>query len=524
MPVPTRSAAVLSRLLLPVALLMPAGCQAAGGPDLLAPPPLPSAAPLHPPVPPAPPVASDDPELHVALAARLGPAESVEAATAAPLRLRAASGLLRLIDAEGKRFMAPELVLHWQRSPLAEPLVWRRQVAGPFASFESAERAADLWRAGGAEGLVIAHPRDWEVWAPETAPLVAEVPARTVAGSQTTALNLQLRRPGGAVTLQGPLRIEAAGGLAWGGGVYAGPFRLLADAHGGWTLVEQVPLERYLAGVVPHEIGAGSPAEALAAQTVLARTWALRNRHRFAVDGYHLCADTQCQVYSDPRLAGSAVLAAIAATRHRVLTWENRPIHAVYHASNGGMAAGFPEAWNGTALPYLKAGPDGPAAFATRYPVPLAPSSLPTLLASGADAFGSDHPRFRWQRRLTADGVAQALGKGGGVGKIQALEVRERGPSGRVLTLAIRGAAGERQLRLDAIRRTLRNLPSTLFTLVPEGPGVWLVRGGGFGHGAGLSQAGAIDLARRGWSSERILGHYYPGTRLQTLGELGNAP
>jgi SpoIID/LytB domain protein len=110
------------------------------------------------------------------------------------------------------------------------------------------------------------------------------------------------------------------------------------------------------------------------------------------------------------------------------------------------------------------------------------------------------------------------------VGRIQALEVRERGASGRVLALAIRGSAGERLLRLDAIRRTLRTLPSTLFTLVPEGQGVWLVRGGGFGHGAGLSQAGAIDLARRGWSSERILGHYYPGTRLQTLGELGDAP
>ncbi len=345
-----------------------------------------------------------------------------------------------------------------------------------------------------------------------------------MAGRQAAVLGLQLRRPDGAVTLQGPLRIEAPGGLAWGQGVYAGPFRLLADAHGGWTLVEQVPLERYLAGVVPHEIGAGSPAAALAAQTVLARTWAVSNRHRFAVDGYHLCADTQCQVYSDPRQAGSAVLAAIAATRHRVLTWENRPIHAVYHASNGGVAAGFEEAWNGAPLPYLKASSDGPAGFAARFPLPLAPSSLATLLAGGQEAYGADHPRFRWQRRLTADGVAQALGSAAGVGTIKGLEVRERGPSGRVLALAIRGSSGERLLRLDAIRRTLRTLPSTLFTLVPEGPGVWLVRGGGFGHGAGLSQAGAIDLARRGWSSERILGHYYPGTRLQTLGELGEAP
>ena len=512
----------LSRLVLALALMLPGGCRAADGPAWLPPPQL--ADPLHPPVPPAPPVSAADPVLLVALAARLGPAGGGADAEARPLRLRAASGLLRLIDADGGRYMAPELVLHWQRLPLPQPLLWRRRVAGPFASFESAERAAELWRAAGADRLAIAHPRDWEVWAPAGAPELVEVPSRPMEGQETDALVLQLRRADGPVTLRGPLRIEAAGGLAWGDGVYAGPFRLQPDAHGGWTLVEEVPLERYLAGVVPHEIGAGAPAAALQAQAVLARTWALRNRHRFAVDGYHLCADTQCQVYSDPRQAGPAALAAIKASQFRVLTWQRRPIHAVYHASNGGVAAGFPEVWNGTPLPYLRPAADGPAAFTAGLPLPLAPAALGRLLAGGGDAYGADHPLFRWERRLTADGVAQALAKAGGVGSVRALVVGERGPSGRVLSLVIRGSAGEKVLRLDAIRRTLRNLPSTLFTLTPDGAGAWRVRGGGFGHGAGLSQAGAIDLARRGWSTERILRHYYPGTQLDSLGALEDAP
>jgi SpoIID/LytB domain protein len=83
-----------------------------------------------------------------------------------------------------------------------------------------------------------------------------------------------------------------------------------------------------------------------------------------------------------------------------------------------------------------------------------------------------------------------------------------------VLALQIAGS-GESEpvvLRLDQIRRTLRRLPSTLFVIEPQGSDRWLVRGGGFGHGAGLSQAGAIDLAWRGWPTERILRHYYPGT------------
>jgi SpoIID/LytB domain protein len=98
--------------------------------------------------------------------------------------------------------------------------------------------------------------------------------------------------------------------------------------------------------------------------------------------------------------------------------------------------------------------------------------------------------------------------------------VLERGPSGRVLRLALRGSRGERVLERDAIRRTLRSLPSTLFLLSSPRPGEWRFQGGGFGHGAGFSQAGALDLAGRGWTLERILSHYYPGASLLPLDAL----
>jgi SpoIID/LytB domain protein len=463
------------------------------------------------------------PALWIALAARLGPASGGNAAGAPPLRLRAGAGVLTLIDRAGQRFTAPELVLHWRWEALAKPLTLRRRVLGPFASFESAERVAELWRAQGAKAE-IAKPGEWEVWAPANTEPPPGSAARLVEKTEPRRLALELRRGEGGVALQGPIRIEAPGGLRWREGLYAGPFRLQGDAHGSWSLVEQVPLERYLEGVVPHEIGAGSPAAALAAQAVLARTWAVRNQHRFVVDGYHLCADTQCQVYSDPRQAGTAVRQAIATTRQRVLTAGGKPIHAVYHATNGGVSAGFEEAWGGAPLPYLRVFADGPAAFATRFPMPLAPASLPVLLGEGGAAYGADHPRFRWQRLLTAAQIGRALGSDAArVGAPRAMNVLERGPSGRVLALEIQGSAGSRVLRLDAIRRTLRQLPSTLFTVKPAGTGAWQVQGGGFGHGAGLSQAGAIDLAGRGWSTERILQHYYPGTQLRSLPALGGS-
>ena len=208
-----------------------------------------------------------------------------------------------------------------------------------------------------------------------------------------------------------------------------------------------------------------------------------------------------------------------------MLASAGEPIRAVYHASNGGIAAGFEEVWSARPLPYLRAFADGPAPFSDRFPIPLASAGVEALLSGAAPAaWGSDHPLYRWQRTLRADQVLEALGESGaGVGLPTGLRVLERGPSGRVLALEIRGPVGVKVLRLDAIRRTLRQLPSTLFVLSPAGPGSWLVRGGGFGHGAGMSQAGAIDLARQGWSTERILQHYYPGSELVTLQGFGEA-
>ena len=111
--------------------------------------------------------------------------------------------------------------------------------------------------------------------------------------------------------LSGLIEISAPDGLLWEKGLYSGPFILQPDAYGSWTFLEKVQLEKYLLGVLPHEIGSSSPSTALAAQAVLARTWAISNSHRFEIDGYHLCSDTQCQVYKDPAKANEAVALAI---------------------------------------------------------------------------------------------------------------------------------------------------------------------------------------------------------------------
>ncbi|WP_255009205.1 SpoIID/LytB domain-containing protein [Cyanobium sp. ATX 6F1] len=477
---------------------------------------------LHWPVPAPPALSRTEPVLWVALAAHLGPRPDSDPAAAPPLTLVSPSGPLTLTEASGRQLRGSSLGLLWRRVPLKEPLNLQRTVLGPFPSYERAEQVAEAWRQQGISP-VIAKPGDWEVWGgPDALPPTlggSRLAARQQRARITERLVLAVRESLGLRTLEGPLRLSAPSGLRWAGGLYQGPFRLQSDAYGSWSLIEQVPLERYLLGVLPHEIGAEAPAAALQAQAVLARTWALRNRQRFRVDGYHLCADTQCQVYADPRQAGAAVRQAIAATRFQVLIWQGQPIHAVYHASNGGVAAGFEEAWGGAPLPYLQTRPDGPAPFERSFAVPLSePARLRQLLQEGGAAYGSDHPLFRWRRSLDRDRIRAALGpQAAALGVPQRLTVLERGASGRVLALQMQGTAGRVVLRFDAIRRAFRRLPSTLFVVAPDGPGRWSFVGGGFGHGAGLSQAGAMDLARRGWPSGRILQHYYSGTKLESL-------
>jgi len=448
------------------------------------------------------------------------PLLTLQSAGPASLVLRRPAGQEPLATGTSLRFS-------WRSVALKTPVPVARQVAGPFASFESADRVVGRWRQQGVQALV-AHPDEWEVWAPASASPLAEVPTRLWRQTLTAAVQPVLEGPQGGRTLRGPLLIDAPDGLRWKGGVMRGPFRLQADAYGSWTLLEQVPLERYLEGVVPHEIGAGSPAAALQAQAVLARTWALANSHRFSLDGYHLCSDTQCQVYSDPRQAGTAVREAIKATAGQVLQWQGTPISAVYHASNGGVMAGASEAWAMAPLPYLRAQADGNPAWNKAVALPLRDgAAVDGVLQGRSGAYGAGHPRFRWTRSYSVAQLGSALtAKALRLGMVRRVTVLERGLSGRVLALQLSGdgPGSPLVLRLDEIRRTLRRLPSTLFVVEPAGAGLWRFRGGGFGHGAGLSQAGAIDLARRGWTVEQILRHYYPGTTLVPLSALRKAP
>ncbi len=472
--------------------------------------------PTHQATPEAPLISSEKNVLLVGIKPYLGK-EIINDINSPSLRLLSNGRNLILKDADGVVRKAKEIKIGWQAQQLLNPKVFVRNTIGPFASFESAERLAHDLKNSGIEST-IAHPLDWEVWVSGEIQIPESIKSTYQKIKVSKSVVPYLNGSNGKIVLKGPISLQAPDGLRWDNGIYQGPFSIQSDAYGSWTLIEHVPIERYLNGVVPYEIGASSPQAALSAQAVLARTWALANSHRFKVDGYNLCSGTQCQVYKDPSKANQKIQIAIKKTAGKILTWNQKPINTVYHATNGGVMASGDEAWSIDKVPYLKMRLDGPKQWSREVDLPLSnEKNLKSFLFSKSDAFGSDHPLFRWERTLESSQVFKQLKQAQKVSssfypkKIKAVS---RGTSGRVTSLKIEGNAGsEIFLKLDEIRRVLRQLPSTLFVVKEIKEGKWLFSGGGFGHGAGMSQSGAIELAKNGWTAKQILSHYYPKTK-----------
>lgn len=260
----------------------------------------------------------------------------------------------------------------------------------------------------------------------------------------------------------------------------------------GLAVVNEVPLEAYVAGVLRGETGERWPAEALRAQAVVVRTYAVHARRLAAGRAYHLVASTQHQVYAGLVDAASPVRAATLDTAGQVLLWEGAPFPAFYHADSGGFTE------------------EPRAVFAAR--------NLPMLRPVTCD-FSSASPHATWALDLPVADLAAALRRGGvDVGTVTAVEVSERSWSLRAAAVTVRGSAGAARLRGNDFRRMLGydTLRSTLFAVVVA-DGTARFVGRGYGHGVGLSQWGARGMAELGYTAAQILAHYYPGAVLAVL-------
>jgi stage II sporulation protein D len=304
-----------------------------------------------------------------------------------------------------------------------------------------------------------------------------------------------------------------------GGRRYRGEIVLTAS-DSGLVVVNHLPVESYLRGVVPLEIGDRVLGEegAVAAQAVAARSYTysrLADLGPAPRRAWDLVASVTDQVYGGVDAEKPISDAGVTMTGNLVLRYAGRIVNAVYSSTCGGSTAEAHELWQTRGEPYLQRVSD-------RIP--------------GTDRFYCDvSPRFSWTRTLDARTLASGLetylrsyaAVNGAIGAVRTVEIESRTPSGRVATIAIITDRGRHVIRGNNIRYVLRPprgeiVNSTYFTVEPTvGADRLLSRlmisGNGYGHGVGMCQWGAIGRSRAGQDYRTILRTYYPGTSLEPV-------
>jgi stage II sporulation protein D len=281
----------------------------------------------------------------------------------------------------------------------------------------------------------------------------------------------------------------------------AGPWRVGSRKVRGKILVRveagriqvlnNVGLEDYVASTVGGEMSPSWPAEALRAQAVATRTYALHEAGRRRGAAWDVRATVASQVYRGVDAETKETRSAARATAGQVLTYSGAPILAVFHSTAGGRTATAEEVW-GKDLPYLR-----------------------VVEVEDED----EAPHTYWRTVFASAALGGILESAGvSVGELEGLSIEGRTKSGRVDRLVVRGSAGTASLRGGRLRTLLGGLGlrSTLFD-VRESPDGFVFVGSGHGHGVGMSQWGARAMARQGASYQRILARFYPGTRLESL-------
>lgn len=287
-----------------------------------------------------------------------------------------------------------------------------------------------------------------------------------------------------AIVLSGFVLTSSYG---WG----TGPtIRVLINTNKSRPVVKTLSIEKYVPGVLVGELPKDWPIEALKAQAVAARTYAIATLAEKEGGGspYDVESTVADQVFSGKTFGRPDVDEAVSSTAGEILTYHNKPIKARFHSSCGGKTETSIRVWGeqdisrGINDPYCK---------------------------------GSPHNS--WQTTLTATEIESALKKlGFNIGKIQAIKLEEFDSGGRVAAVSIHGDNQTVSLTGNDFRRYLgfSTIKSTKFNVSQSGYKFTFI-GKGFGHGVGMCQWGARGMALAGKNYREILEFYYPGTRIK---------
>lgn len=297
---------------------------------------------------------------------------------------------------------------------------------------------------------------------------------------------------------------------------YMGELELGVGPDGRLEVVETVELETYLRGVVPAEMPASWPLEALKAQAVAARSEVMANLGAgHALEGFDFCGSEHCRAYRGSAGGMPNTDKAVAETRGRILAREAKIVPAVFSSNCGGWTEANETAWRAPAQPALRPVHDGPGKVRGET---LGEKEVRSWLAKPDKAYcEGDKAYFRWKKTYTVDELSNIVNKRHAVGRIKSIRLGERGAGGRLEWVRIEGTKKTETIHKELpIRQAFGGLPSALFVL-DSGGGKYTFTGAGRGHGVGLCQHGARGMAERGSAYDKILQHYFTGVSIERV-------
>jgi stage II sporulation protein D len=288
------------------------------------------------------------------------------------------------------------------------------------------------------------------------------------------------------------MRVRSAGGfIQVNGKGYRGWIELRKKRNGLLLVVNELDIEDYLMGVITAEVPSDWEFEALKAQAVASRTYALYQKRTAGGRPYHILSTVRSQVYSGNSGERPKGARAVRETRGLVIVYQGELIPAFYHASCGGHTENAFELW-GIDEPYLQ-GVD---------------CECQEILRDGL-----------WEKRISTARIMHALRRRGyRITGIRDMTIGKITPAGRVKDVAIRHQGGTKRVPAETLRAAIGNtlIPSVFFELELMGSDA-VFSGRGSGHGIGLCQWGAEEMAEKGHGFREIILHYYPGTGLKQM-------
>jgi len=250
----------------------------------------------------------------------------------------------------------------------------------------------------------------------------------------------------------------------------------------GLYIVNELPLEDYVESVVVAEVGTNWDLEALKAQAVITRTYAVHKKAMSQDSRFHLTSSVLHQVYKGNN-SHILISYAVKETSGEVLTYDGKPIEALYHSTSGGRTEN-PEEVFGKSYPYLRS------------------------VESNCEI----SPYWVWEKKIPKEEIEKALG----IKNLKDITINARTSTGRAKELTIASESGQMAIKATEFRKFLgwSRLPSTNFTLHSDETAITF-EGKGYGHGVGLCQWSALQMAREGKSYREILSFFYPGTEIR---------